>query len=456
MLKRIPSAYVLLFYIIIVLGIASYFIPAGTFERQIDSSTGISYVVIDSYEEIEKNPVSIFDIFKAIPKGMMESSDIIIFVLIIGGCFGVIQATGTTDAFFGSLVRKYEGNEKMLIIIIMSVFSLAGGMLGTAEEALPFYPLMISLSLTIGYDKITGVAMLLLGTGAGFAAGFLNPFTTGISQHISELPLFSGIGLRIIAHIVFLSTSIIYVLMHTNKIDKGNKDNLREQDHFVDIKKMPDLNQRQKRVIVIVIILFVFMCAGIFKYQFQMLEIATTFFIMAIISGLIGGLKPGRISSEFVKGASHLAYGALIIGFARGVTVIMTDANIMDTIINTLSKAIEGFNPLASVIGMLFLHVILSVFISSGSGQAAATMPIMKTLADITGITRQSGVLAFQFGDGLTNIINPTSGYMIAALALADIEWKDWAKWFAPLYIIWLIEGIAILIISIIINYGPF
>nr|WP_312578392.1 C4-dicarboxylate ABC transporter permease [Sedimentibacter sp.] len=450
MLKKIPSSYALLFYIIIVLGIASYFVPAGTYDRVIDNKTGISYVVSDSYKEIERTPVSFFDLFKSIPQGMMESGNIIIFVLIAGGCFGVIQATGATDALIGSLVRKYYGNEKMIILLVMTVFSLSGAMLGTAEEALPLYPLIISLSLAMGYDKITGVAMVLLSTGSGFVAGFLNPFTTGIAQNISELPMFSGIGLRIIAHIIFTATSIIYVLRYVKKFDNENNKN----DVF--IKKIPALNVQQKRVIIVLIISFALLIVGIVKYKFYILEIATSFFIMAIISGLIGGLKPGRISSEFVKGASNLTYGALIIGLAKGVNVVMNYGNIMDSVIYTLSKAIEGFSPISGIIGMFVVQTIINIFISSGSGQAAATMPIMKTLADMSGITRQSAVLAFQFGDGFTNMISPTSGYFIAALALGDVEWKDWVKWVLPLFITWCLEGILILVISGIINYGPF
>ena len=453
MLKKIPGSYVLLFYIIIVLGVASYFVPAGTYDRELDSEIGISYVVPDSYRTVERTPVSVFDIFKSIPQGMMESSEIIIFVLIIGGCFGVIQATGTTNALIGSLVRKSSGNEKTIIIIIMTLFSFSGALFGTAEEALPFYPLIIYFSLSMGYDKMTGVAMVLLGTGTGFAAGFLNPFTTGIAQNVSELPLYSGIALRVVSNVIFLGTSIIFVIRHVNKINKG-KININlgfsQSDHFQGLEAI------HYRVIAVLIISFIFMIIGILKYNFFILEISTVFFIMAIASGLAGGLKPGRISSEFVKGASSMTYGALIIGVAKAVMVIMVYGNIMDSIIYALAKAIEGFSPISSAVGMSFVHGILNVFISSGSGQAAATMPIMKTLADMSGITRQTAVLAFQFGDGLTNMISPTSGYFIAALALGDIEWKDWIKWFMPLFIMLCLEGLIILIISTVINYGPF
>ena len=456
MFKRVPSSYVLLFYIIIVLSIATYFIPAGTYERMIDASTGVNYVVPNTYTVVEKTPVTIFEFFKAIPQGLFESSDIIIFVLIMGGCFGVIQATGLTDAFLGSMIQKHEKYEKTLVIAIMTIFSLAGGMLGTAEEALPFYPIIISLALSMGYDKITGVAILLLGTGSGFAAGFLNPFTTGIAQNLSELPMYSGIVLRMVAHAIFLSTAIIYVLRYIKKIKKEKKQDFETEEDYADVNMPTHLNARQKRVVAVVILAFGILLAGVLKYNFQILDIVTVFFGMAVISGLIGGLKPGRISSEFVKGASNLAYGALIIGFAKGITVVMNHGQIIDTIINFLSRQIEGFNLIESVIGIFVIQTIISVFISSGSGQAAATIPIMKTVADKAGVTRQSGVLAFQFGDGITNLIAPTSGYVIAALALADIEWRDWARWFSPLYVIWLLEGITVLIISALINYGPY
>lgn len=453
MFKRIPNSYVLLFYIIIFLGIASYIIPAGIYDREIDKLTGINYVVPNSYHAIENTPVSIFDIFKAIPDGMMGASDIIIFVLMVGGCLGIIQATGTTDALIISLAKKYDGNEKTIIILIMTLFSLSGSVLGTAEEALPLYPIIISLSLTMGFDKLTGVAMVLLGTGAGFAAGVLNPFTTGIAQSVSELPLFSGIGLRIIAHIIFLSSAIIFVLRY---ISKNGKCKTRNSDGGGYIEEMPRLDLRQKAIIIVIILLFIVLIIGIQKFKFAVLEIITLLLIMAIVCGLIGGLRPGRISSEFVKGASNMAYGALIIGLANGINVIMNYGNIMDTVICALSKTIEGYSPAACIIGMLLIHMILNVFISSGSGQAAAVMPIMKEVANLSGITRQSAVLALQFGDGFTNLINPTSGYFMAALALGDIEWNQWVKWFYPLFLIWCFEGALILIISTIMNYGPY
>lgn len=454
MMNKIPSAYVLLFCIIIIIGVATYIIPSGTYDREIDETNGIEYVVPDSYERVERTPVSVFDLFKSIPQGMMEASHIIIFVLIAGGSFGIIQATGIVNNLLGGIAKKYSNREKVIIPIVMILFSLSGAVFGTAEEALPLYPIIIGLSLALGLDNITGVAMVLLGTGAGFVSGFLNPFTTGVAQGLSDLPLFSGILYRILIYIVILGTGIIYVLRYSQKIK--NKNIERKYLDDINIDEFSKFTSADKRVVGVIIISFIFLVMGIFKYKFYILEISTTFMIMGILSGLVAGLRPGRISSEFVKGASNLTYGALIIGIANAISVIMNYGNIMDTIIYTLSRAIEGLSPIISATGMFISQSIINVFITSGSGQAAATMPIMSVIADMADMTRQTAVLAFQFGDGFLNMLSPTSGYFIAALAIGDVEWKDWAKWFLPLLIIWVIQSWIFLVIASIINYGPY
>jgi len=455
MKAKLPNTYVLLFLIMIFLGLASYIIPAGNFERQLDTATGITYVVPESYKEINRTPVSLFDLFKAIPEGMMQASDIIIFVLLTGGSFGIINATGVINTLIGNVVKVYMGKEKKIIPIVMIMFSLAGAVFGTAEEALPLYPMFITLALALGFDNITGVAMVLIGTGAGFVAGFLNPFTTGIAQSVSGLPLFSGMSLRIIAYIIFVSTSIIYVYRYASKIKSTSKDLTKNNISF-NIDNLPSLSNRHIRVTIVLLLSFVLLLVGIVRWDFYILEISTTFLIMGIASGLVGGLKSGRIVSEFVKGASNLVYGALIIGLAKSIMVIMEYGNIMDTIIFNLSSAINGLYPTVAAIAMFIIQSIINLFITSGSGQAAVTMPIMNALADISGVTRQTAVLAFQFGDGFSNVISPTSGYFMAALAIGGISWKKWVKWMTPLFIIWCIEGCILLIISSIIIYGPF
>ncbi|MBS4538133.1 YfcC family protein [Clostridium sp. D2Q-11] len=458
MSKRIPNTYVLLFLIIILIGIMSYIIPSGSFDRYIDSETGISYVVPDSYEQMPKSYLSVFKIFESIPEGMMQAGNIIIFVLIAGGSFGIIQSTGTINRIIENIVVRYGGKEKKIIPLVMIIFSLAGAVFGTAEEALPFYPMFISLSLALGFDRLTGVAMVLLGTGSGFVAGFLNPFTTGIAQNISQLPLFSGMYFRIIAYIVFVSTSIIFVYRYANKVksEKIDSDENYEFEEEFNFDNLSSLNSKHVRVTIVILLFFIFLLVGVIKYNFYITEISTTFLMMGIISGLVGGFNSGRIVSEFIKGASNQVYGALIIGLAKSVMVVMEYGQIMDTVIYALSKVISGVGPIMGSIGMFISQTLINLFVTSGSGQAAVTMPIMKTLADFSGVSRQTAVLAFQFGDGFTNVLSPTSGYFMAALAIGGISWRKWTKWMMPLFIIWVIEGCILLVISSIIGYGPF
>lgn len=456
---RIPNSYVLLFGIIVILGFLSYIIPAGRYQRQLDPEMGFEYVVADSYVEIDRTPVTLFDLFKAIPAGMMDASDIIIFVLIAGGSFGIIQATGTVNYGIASVVKRFSGKEKKVIILVMVILSLAGAIFGTAEEALVLYPMLISLSIALGFDRMTGVAMGLLGTGSGFVAGFLNPFTTGVAQQIVELPLFSGIVFRMLAYILFVSTSIFFVLRHARKSNADNDALTEHEQGFIfdyGFQDMPPLSRKHKRVLFILGLLFFYLIYGILKKQFYILEIATTFFIMGIVSGLAGGIKSGRLVTEFIKGASSMVYGALIIGVAKGVTVIMTYGNIMDTIIFQLSKIVVGLSPIFSAISMFLIQSVFNIFITSGSGQAAVTMPIMKALADLSDLSRQTAVLAFQFGDGFSNVISPTSGYFMAALAIGGVEWKKWIKWAWPLFATWYVEGIFLLVVAVVSCYGPF
>lgn len=461
MKSKIPHSYVLLFYIILVVGLASYFIPSGNYERQIDPVTGINYVIPGSYRTVESTPVNIFNLFKAVPAGMMDASDIIVFVLIIGGSFGIIQATGTINTLIGAVARRFIGKEKAVIPVVMFMFAIAGSVFGTAEEALPLYPIIITLAIALGFDTITGVAMVLIGTGSGFAAGFLNPFTTGIAQGIGELPLFSGMGFRLLAFVILVGVSIIYVMVYANKVSKNKVEKyvVTDEESVVpqyDIRNLPSLSKKHIQVSIVLLISFIFLIYGIMYLKFRILEICTTFFIMGIISGIVGGLKSGRIASEFIKGASSLIYGALIIGIARGIMIVMIYGNIMDTIIFHLSKTIEGFPAILSALSMFIIQSIINLFITSGSGQAAVTMPIMIALADMADITRQTAVLAFQFGDGFSNVISPTSGYFMAALAIGGVPWKKWVRWMLPLFIIWCILGSAILAFAVAIEYGPF
>ncbi len=458
---KIPHTYALLFMIIALAVVMTYVVPAGLFDRAVDADTGRTFVVPDSFKYVDNTPVSAFGLFKAIPKGMDRAGYIIFFVLMIGGAFGIIQKTGAVDAGIAGVVKKMEGKEKLVIPVTMFIFSLAGAMLGSAEEMLPFYPIVISLALALGFDTITGTAMVLLGAGAGFAGAFLNPFTIGIAQGISGLPLFSGIAFRLVAYVIILSVTIIYVMRYASKIQKNPElsptyeMDQKKQKHF-DMDNLPEFTTRHKLVLATLLVGLAILAYGVVQLGFYIVELTAMFLIIGVAAGIIGKLSINGIAEAFVEGAKELVYGALIIGLATAIMVVMEEGNIMDTIIYSMANLVKGLPPAISGIGMFFVQSVINLFVPSGSGQAAVSMPIMAPMADVVGITRQSAVLAFQFGDGFTNVISPTSGYFMAAIAIGGIKWEKWAKWMLPLFLIWTVIGAALVAISVLIDYGPF
>ncbi len=458
---KIPHTYALLFFVIIIVAILTYVVPAGEFNRTEDSATGRIFVVSDSYHDVESNPLTFFEVFKAIPKGMEQSGYIIFFVLMIGGSFGILQATGAIESGIVEVVNRMKGREKAVIPIVMFIFSLAGAILGSAEELLPFYPIVISLALALGFDTLTGTAMVLLGAGAGFAGAFLNPFTIGIAQGIAGLPLFSGIGYRLLAYLIILSMSIIYVYRYANKIQKTpelsvtyEEDRIKHKEFI--LKENVEFTTRHKLVMTVLVVGLALLAFGVVKLGFYITELTSMFLIIGILAGIVGGLAIDRIAEEFVNGAKELVYGALVIGLATSIMVVMQEGRIMDTIIYSLANLVQGLPPSLSGVAMFIVQSMINFVIPSGSGQAAASMPIMAPMADLVGITRQTAVLAFQFGDGFSNVINPTSGYFMAALAIGGIRWEKYAKWMLPLFILWSIMGAVLVFISVLIGYGPF
>ncbi|WP_312811659.1 YfcC family protein [Sedimentibacter sp.] len=458
---RIPHTYALLFLVIVLVAVLTYVIPAGEFDRAVDPATDRIFVVPDTYHSVEGNPLSFFDVFKAIPKGMENSGYIIFFVLMIGGSFGILQSTGAIDSGIVEVVKRMKGKEKAVIPIVMFIFSLAGAILGSAEEMLPFYPIVISLALALGFDTLTGTAMVLLGAGAGFAGAFLNPFTVGIAQGIAGLPLFSGIGFRLIAYTIILSVTIIYVYRYANKIQKNPELSVTYEEDMIKHKEFKfndevEFTARHKLVMLILVAGLCVLGFGVVKLGFYITELTAIFLIIGIFSGIAGGLSIDKIAQEFINGAKELVYGALVIGLATSIMVVMQEGKIMDTIIYSLAGLVQGLPPSLSSIAMFIVQSFINFVIPSGSGQAAASMPIMAPMADLVGISRQSAVLAFQFGDGFSNVINPTSGYFMAAIAIGGIKWDKWAKWMLPLFLIWSLIGAILLAISVIIGYGPF
>jgi uncharacterized ion transporter superfamily protein YfcC len=459
---KVPHTYVILFAVIIIMAVLTYIIPAGEFTRVEDPTTGRMVVDPASFHAVEQNPTHFFDLFKSIPKGMKAAQSIVFFIFIVGGAFQIITATGAIEAGIGKIALSLKGKEKLMIPMFLLLFSVGGATFGMAEEAIVFIPIGIALSRALGYDAIVGLSMVTLGAACGFTSGFMNPFTVGVAQGISELPLFSGIVFRIVILVAMLLTTTIYIMRYGEKVKTDLRSSVvyelenEEKDTIIDLSNIPKMEPQHKYVLLSVLVGFGFIIWGVFTKGWYITEIGATFMAMGIIGGLLGRFSPSRIAEEFVIGAKAIVFGALVVGIARGILVVMQDGKIIDSIINGLASGIQNLPKSISVLGMYFVQIIINFFIPSGSGQAAATMPIMAPLADIVGINRQVAVTAYQFGDGFTNSIIPTSAVLMAGLSLAKVSYEKWVKFLWPLMLVWIGIGAVVLVVANAINYGPF
>lgn len=451
----------LLFVLIIITAVCTWIVPAGEFNRVENAETGRMVVVPGSYHHIEPSPVAFFDVFKAFPQGMEQAAYIMFFLLIIGGAFRVMEATGAINVGIASMVKKLVGREMLLVPVVMFVFSLGGCFMGVAEEVLAFLPMMLAVSLTLGFDSITGVAICLLGAGMGFAGALTNPYTIGVAQGIAGLPMFSGMEYRIVIYCALVVTGTAYVYNYARKVKKDpTKSPMYEADKnldfHLDVNNLPDATTRHKLVLLSFGIALLVVVVGVIKWGYYIEELGAIFMILAVVAGVLGGLYPDEIAAEFAKGASSFTGPALIIGFARVIIVLMDSGHITDTIINAMAYFVQSLPPSLSAAGMFLVQTLISFIVSSGSGQAALTMPIMAPLADVVGITRQTAVLCYQFADAFSNNMTVTSTEIMAAIAMAKIPWTTWAKWFLPLFLFWSGLAIVFIVIAVHINYGPF
>lgn len=457
---KIPHVYVLLLAIIVVCSALTYIIPAGQYDMTTLES-GRSVVDASTFTYVESTPVSLFGVLEAIPKGLNEAASIIFFIFIVGGAFAVLQDTGAVEASLGRLTKKLRGKESLIIPVIMLAFALCGSVVGMAEEVLPFIPIMVSLAIAMGFDSITGTAIVLAGAGAGFAGAFMNPFTIGVAQGIAELPLFSGMGYRIFVFIVmyFIATGFVFwyanrikqnpVLSPMYEIDKQREDTL-------DLNNLREFGGKEKLIMGVFVASVALLMFGVIKFDWYFTEISAVFIGMAIVVALISGMGLNGFANSLAKGMADIAAGALIVGFARGILVVLVDGNILHTILHSAATFLMTLPATITAVGMYVFQCLLNFLVPSGSGQAAVSIPILAPLADMVGVTRQTAVLAFQLGDGISNIFSPTSGYFMAGLALARIPWEKWAKWILPMIAVQYTVGAVLIVIAQLMHYGPF
>lgn len=464
MIFKNPNAYVIIFLMILFCAFLTWVIPSGEFDRVEDVETGKNVVIPNSFKLVEDVNVGLFEALKAIPEGVTDAAGIIAFSFIVCGSIHVIRQTGAIDVVLVKLVGRFAGKDKALFIILPIIFSALGSLCGFNNEVVPFIPLGCAVAEALGYDKVVGFHLIKTSTWVGFAAATLNPFTIGVAQSISEVPLYSGIVYRVFCYLVFISITICFTMNYAKKVKQDPKNSIlygfegskkgQEQPKFDPNDTDMKITKRHKLILLVFSINLIFVVYGSLKLGWGLTELAALFFGFSIICGLIAGFEPNKIAKELVTGMTNITFGAIIIGFARGASVILEKGVILDTIVYGLSKPLIGMPSIIAAILMFFVQTIINFFIGSGSGQAAAVMPIFAPLSDIIGLTRQTAVLAFQFGDGITNMFYP-AGAMFH-ISIAGIPYDRWAKHIFKLIVYLSMAAVVLVGIAAVINYGPY
>ncbi len=458
-----PHSYVLLIIIMILVAIASYVITPGEYARVKDESTGRMIIDPATYQNIEKTPVAPFEVALSIPQGMKAAADVIFMIVLICASFEIINETGVFNTLITFLVRKVRGKESFIIIGISIIFSMIGAFLGWAEGVLVFIPIGVALSQAMGYDALLGLGMVSVAANGGFSGGVLNIYTVGIAQSIAQLPLFSGLWFRVISWICFTTVTIVFLLWYAKKI---KADPTFSPVYDVDLAKIEteinidsDVRFSTRQIIVLITVIAGFgMCIyGTLNWGWYLQQLSAWFVILGIICGFIYGFSVNKMALIFAGGARKIIGGAIVTGLGRAILVTMEKGHVIDTMIHFLATMVEGMPSVLTSVGMFSVQCIINFFIPSGSGQAVTTMPIMAPLSEMVGTTRQVAVLAYQYGDGLTNSIVPTSSVLMAALAIAGgVPWDRWAKFIWRNMLGWILVGGVLISIAHIIKLGPF
>ncbi len=521
MFKKIPHTYVIIFAIIVFAALLTWIIPGGEYIREIKQVNGIDRTVIDkdSFHYVDSHPQT-WQVFSAFFEGFTRQSGIIVFILMIGGAFWIVNNTKAIDIGILSFLtaakklEKYKvlnfiGVNNLIITMVMIVFSIFGAVFGMSEETIAFIIILVPLSISMGYDSIVGVSMSFVAAGLGFAGAVLNPFTVGIAQGIADLPLFSGFGYRLFSWFVINLVGITWILIYAAKVkndpqkspvyasdaywrkhvevtEAENSYATPKSAWFVFVATLATLiifswqepytimkigNSSEKLMMLPIATAFfalfgllslrksihffilhllmftiVFLIIGVMGYGWYIEEIASLFLAMGLLSGAAMNYSANKITKLFIEGAGDILSAALVVGLAGGILVILEDGRIIDTILNSVSTSMAGMGKFGTVSVMYVIQNMINVIIPSGSAKAALTMPVMAPFSDLVNLSRQATVMAFQFGDGFTNMITPTSGVLIGVLGVAKIPYDRWVKWIWPFMLVLIILGWLLLI----------
>lgn len=434
---KVPGTYTIIFAMILLSALLTWFVPGGEYVKGEEGTL--------SYRDVESVP-QLFGVFTALYHGFVKQSGIIIFILIVGGSFWLLNSTGAISVGIGRFIRSVGRYHKVVLVAITLLFSLAGAIFGMSEETIPFVGIVVPLVVSMGYDAFLGMLIVYVAANVGFSSAFLNPFTVGIAQEMAELPLFSGMEYRLFCWAILTLLLILFVLFYAKSIYKAPQAPAASQPTAAPqptsapqltaapqapAEQQPcsqQMSAAQKIILLILFATIVLLVVGVTLWGWYMAEISGLFLAMGIVSGIVAGYDSGRISSEMIAGAKDILSSALVVGLASGIIVILQEGRIIDSILNSLQAALNNAGGEWSLSAMYGIQALINTIIPSATAKAAITIPIMAPFSDMVGVSRQAMVLAFQFGDGFTNMITPTSGVLIASLSMARISYSDWVR----------------------------
>lgn len=445
---KMPNAFIIVFIIMVIVTILTYIIPAGNYEL-VEGSNSIDP---ETFHYLERTPISLWDFINSIFSGMTKSATIIMFTFLLGGYFNVLIATKSIDAFISMLIRKL-GDKSIVIIPIMTILmSLLGAVGVMANPVVALIPVGVILAKKLKLDQIMAVALMFVAAYCGYAMSPMCPMTVQTAQKIAEIPLMSGFAFRCAGYGVILISTILYMMYYAKKITKNKALSVMGEEYLSgDLEEETEerFTIRDAGVLFSLVIGMGVYTYGSLNLGWGLEYMAGIMLIVAIAAAIISGMSADDLVKNFVKGASQMTFSALLIGCATAISVILTQGNILHTIIFGLSNVLAVLPSWLVGPVMYYVNIVFNFFVSSGSGQAAIVMPIMAPLADTVGITRQMAICAFQYGDGLSNLIFPTNGTMMACIALAGVKYDKWLKWMMPLFGIWLVISTILVIIGV-------
>lgn len=457
----LPSTLTLMVIIVFLAWILTLIIPAGTFDY-IETTSGTKVIDPNSFHYIESTNISILSIPKYIVNGFISSIDMGIMILFAGGAFGMVIESGALQSALSGVIRRYSNRAALFVPILYVVFAFLMTN-QTLKNFIAFAPIFVIVCLSLGLDSMTGAAIMLLGVGVGYSTGALQTVSTAVAQNIAGLPVFSGMGYRFFCFAVCLIPTGIMLVSYVRKIQKNPNASLTydlDQTHPLrantDFDSFGPLDMRKSLVLVALAAAIIVMAFGAIKFKWSYMQFSIVFMLLGVVVGILSGYNASKIGEQFEKGCGTMMDAWFVTAFAIPIASILTDGNVINTIVHSICGVFQ-YVPSFLQGGVMFLaNALINVVLVSGSGQAAAVMPIMLPVADAIGMTRQTAVLAFNFGDGFTNWCVPTNSVLLAALAAANVPFDRWVKFVWKYIVLWTVLGIVLMAGAQVINYGPF